>query len=93
MKNIILITIILCIATLSSGQVKFTIAGYEIGVLDNKSFQLKSPGQCVFIGESAGANDDGSTNSNTYVGYQSGMNSTSGGGNTFLGHMTGLENF
>jgi hypothetical protein len=53
-------------------KIRFTIAGNEIGILDAKCFQLKSPGHSVFIGESSGANDDGTNNDNVFVGYHSG---------------------
>lgn len=42
-------------------------------------------GKSVLIGENAGANDDLTDNSNTYVGFESGMTSTTGYNNTAVG--------
>src|SRR5687767_3912708 len=66
-------------------KIRFTTAGYEIAVMDGKTFRLASPGQSVFIGENAGSSDDGTTNQNVFVGYDSGKNNTTGTGNAFIG--------
>lgn len=73
-------------------KIRLTTAGYEIGLLDGKTFHLKSPGQSVFIGENAGLNDDGTSNLNVFVGHQSGMSNTIGNNNTFIGKDAGAAN-
>lgn len=70
-------------------KVRITIAGNEIALIDNKSFQLKSPGQSVMIGENAGMSDDGSNNFNTFIGYEAGKANITGSSNTFVGHAAG----
>ena len=43
-------------------------------------------GNSVFIGENAGANDDLTTNQNTFIGYNSGNGNTAGTNNTAIGY-------
>ena len=72
--------------------IRFDVAGTQVATMDGKTFALSAPGESVFIGSSAGSNDDGSTNQNTFVGYQSGQQNTTGEFNTFNGYLTGNLN-
>jgi hypothetical protein len=49
-------------------------------------------GHSVFIGENAGANDDLDYNENTFVGYDAGFFTTSGGSNAAFGHSSLRQN-
>ncbi len=91
--------------TPNDNQIRFNVSGTEVARMDGKTFHFASPGYSLFIGQDAGANDDGTNNlntmigyeagqstngfRNTYVGYQSGKNSTTTGNNTFVGVETG----
>ncbi len=48
--------------------------------------EILNTGNSVFIGEGAGANDDLVDNRNVFIGYQAGLNNTSGRGNTISGY-------
>jgi len=58
----------------------FTMIGPRLEVINS--------GNSVFIGAGAGANDDLSANQNTYIGYTSGLNSTTGNSNVGVGYQT-----
>jgi trimeric autotransporter adhesin len=49
-------------------------------------------GDCVFLGKSAGANDDGTSNRNSFVGHESAYSNTSGGNNTVYGYRANYNN-
>ena len=51
---------------------------------------LSPLGSSIFIGTNAGANDDFSTNQNTFVGHQSGKNNTTGSNNVYLAMTTAI---
>ncbi|MBE7442681.1 MAG: hypothetical protein HS119_09540 [Flavobacteriales bacterium] len=50
--------------------------------------EIFNTGLSVFIGEAAGANDDLTNNSNTFIGYYSGTSNTTGSGNNALGYQS-----
>ena len=54
--------------------------------------EFLNSGSSVFIGEGAGANDDLSTNNNTFVGTNSGAANTTGSSNNFFGATSGQSN-
>ena len=66
--------------------IRFDVAGAERMKLDNKTLHLSSPGASVFVGPDAGKNDDGTSNYNTYVGYNAGELNTTARWNTALGY-------
>jgi hypothetical protein len=49
-------------------------------------------GKSVFIGQSAGLNDDLTDNENVYVGYEAGTTNTTGNSNQFLGKFSARNN-
>ena len=59
------------------GAEYFTMIGPRLEVINS--------GQSTFIGQGAGANDDLTTNLNTFVGYNSGNSNTTGNNNTAFG--------
>ncbi len=67
-------------------RIRFDIGGTEHFRMDNGRLEVLNTGRSVFIGESAGANDDGSFNRNVYVGHQAGENGFSAQYNTAVGH-------
>ncbi|HLF64605.1 MAG TPA: tail fiber domain-containing protein [Saprospiraceae bacterium] len=66
--------------------IRFTVAGFEIGKMDNERFYVQSPGRSLFIGKNAGLNDDGTNNENIFVGYDAGRQNTAGISNTVFGY-------
>ncbi|MEQ8358407.1 MAG: tail fiber domain-containing protein [Cytophagales bacterium] len=72
--------------------IRFDIAGTERWTMSESRLEAYNTGRSVFIGESAGSNDDLSSNQNVFVGYQSGLSNISGQQNTFLGHQSGNFN-
>lgn len=62
----------------------FTMVGPRLNTVN--------PGQSVFIGENAGANDDLSANQNTFVGFLSGNQTTTGFSNAAFGYNSLLSN-
>ena len=58
--------------------------------VDGGKLPFVNTGNSVFIGENAGAVDDLTNNQNTFIGYNSGTNVTTGSNNTFLGGNSGL---
>ncbi len=67
-----------------SGIKRLHIRGHRIEPLNN--------GNSVFIGFGAGQNDDLSNNGNTFLGYQSGFQNTTGHTNAFVGRSSGFSN-
>ena len=57
--------------------------------LNTKRLLQSNNGKSIFIGESAGLNDDLTDNYNTFIGYETGKANVSGIGNVFLGAGTG----
>ncbi len=77
--------------------IRFSLAGTEKMVLIQNDFavaRLEMPGNggSVFIGDGAGDKDDGTNNGNVAIGYQAGLNNSSGNENTFTGYRAGREN-
>jgi hypothetical protein len=77
------------IRTNSLLKARFTLKG---------QIETYNTGQSVFVGESAGANDDLTNNKNVFIGYQTGELNTTGDRNSVLGfrglstNSTGSEN-
>ncbi len=57
----------------------------------NGAIETKNTGESVFVGESAGINDDLSNNKNVFIGYQSGTSNSTGSSNVFVGYQSGLN--
>jgi hypothetical protein len=55
------------------------------GIVINGKIGILNTGGSVFVGEGAGADDDGTNNYNTFLGYNAGSNNTSGYNNIALG--------
>ena len=72
--------------------IRFDLGGTEFMRLDNGRIEVLNTGSSVFIGEGAGANDDFSDNENTFIGYESGYDNTTGEYNTFIGRRAGYNN-
>jgi Head domain of trimeric autotransporter adhesin len=60
--------------------------------IDAGRLDFRNIGQSVFIGESAGLNDDLTNNQNVFLGYEAGKGNTSGNLNAFIGHAAGNDN-
>ncbi len=73
--------------TVDDDIIRFYSNNVEVMRHDGKTLEQLNNGESVFIGELAGANDDLSTNSNTFVGYKAGTNNESGDGNTAVGKL------
>lgn len=58
----------------------------RLRVSTKSQLEFLNTGNSVFLGESAGANDDLSNGNNTFVGHQSGEANTNGSNNTTLGY-------
>ncbi len=54
--------------------------------------EFLNTGESVFVGENAGANDNLSNNSNTFVGHSAGNSNTTGKQNSFYGRNSGYMN-
>lgn len=59
--------------------------------VDSGRIEFRNTGNSVFIGESAGINEDLNNRGNVFVGYRSGQANTTGNGNTFLGNNAGFN--
>ncbi|MCP4551839.1 MAG: hypothetical protein GY834_07320, partial [Bacteroidetes bacterium] len=66
-------------------EIRFDINGTERWVMDRARLEPKNTGMSVFIGQSAGLNDDLSSNENIFIGYEAGKSNTSGNRNTAHG--------
>ncbi|MCB9205545.1 MAG: tail fiber domain-containing protein [Flavobacteriales bacterium] len=65
--------------------IRFDMAGTEFFRMDSGRLEVLNTGRSVFLGNSAGENDDLTTNFNVYVGYQAGQNGTTAERNTAIG--------
>lgn len=54
--------------------------------------EVLNTGLSVFLGQGAGANDDLTSNTNVFIGYNSGVFNTSGFSNNFIGYFSGRGN-
>jgi hypothetical protein len=61
-------------------------------ILDSARLEFRNTGRTVFIGESAGLNDNRSNNRSVYIGNESGKLNTTGSFNVYLGNQTGTNN-
>ena len=68
--------------------IRFDMAGTEFFRMDHGKLEVLNTGESVFIGEGAGTNDDLSNNRNTFVGYSTGLSTTTGNKNTANGYGT-----
>ena len=66
--------------------IRFYTNGNEVMKLDMNRLEFLNGGESVFIGESAGENDDLSLNRNTYVGHRAGQLNVTGTQNVALGN-------
>src|SRR5688572_14648067 len=73
-------------------KIRFKTANFEQLILDGKSARLQSPGNSLFIGIDAGLIDDGTNNSNLFIGVNAGKDNVTGSGNTFIGQSAGRKN-
>lgn len=71
--------------------IRFDIAGTEYFQMDSGHFKVLNTGNSVFIGDSAGFNDDLTNNNNTILGFAAGKNLTTGNSNVFVGYRSGLN--
>jgi len=71
--------------SLDDDIIRFDMAGTEFFRMDSARFEVLNSGNSVFIGDSAGANDNLSNNRNVFVGYQSGSANTTGAFNSANG--------
>jgi hypothetical protein len=73
-------------------NIRFQIENQEILTLNSKALELNSPGFSSFIGVDAGSDDDGSNNSNVFVGHSSGSANSDGERNSYIGRKSGRSN-
>ncbi len=66
--------------------IRFDMSGTEYFTMSNGRMATLNTGKSVFIGESAGVNDDLTNNYNVFVGYNSGYSNTTGFRNTAVGY-------
>jgi len=66
--------------------IRFYTSGNEVMNLNMNRLEFLNNGESVFIGESAGENDDLSLNRNTYVGYRAGQLNQAGTQNVAVGN-------
>ena len=72
--------------------IRFDLAGTEYMRLDSGRVEILNTGGSVFIGESAGDNDDFSDNKNIFIGYTAGNQNTTGENNVMIGNIAGTLN-
>ena len=65
--------------------IRFDIAGTENFRFSRGRIRFANSGASVIIGQEAGANDDFSSNENTYIGYYTGNDNVSSAGNVAIG--------
>ena len=73
-------------------SIRIQVGGIDMGSINNKAFNFKSPGNSLFIGENSGMTDDGSENRNLFIGKNAGTNTISGWQNILIGSEAGKEN-
>ena len=72
--------------TADEDVIRFDVAGQEHVVLKpGGKIHVLNTGYSVFLGDEAGASDDGTNNKNTFIGDEAGFRNTSGGDNTAVG--------
>ena len=65
--------------------IRFSTDGTEYFIMENGRLNVVNTGSSVFLGDRAGANDDLSSNSSTFIGSFAGNQLTTGFGNTAIG--------
>ncbi|MEM6316307.1 MAG: tail fiber protein [Bacteroidota bacterium] len=73
-------------------MIRFDLDGTEYLRLDSGRMEILNTGGSVFIGESAGDNDDFSDNKNVFIGYTAGNKNTTGENNVMIGNIAGALN-
>ena len=73
-------------------KIHFTTGGTDYFTMQNGRLNIDNTGSSVFIGYEAGANDDLTDNYNTFVGFRSGENNTSGESNIAVGYRSLRDN-
>ena len=66
-------------------KIRFDLGGTEQWVMTNARLEPKNSGYSVFIGDSAGYNDDAISNYNVFIGTRAGRKNTTGSFNTASG--------
>jgi hypothetical protein len=61
-------------------------------ILDSSRLEFRNTGRSVFIGESAGLNDNLNINRNTFIGHEAGKFNTNGIFNVYIGNQAGTNN-
>ncbi|MEL6391210.1 MAG: tail fiber domain-containing protein [Bacteroidota bacterium] len=77
--------------TADEDRIRFQTAGTEYWFMDGPALQNLNSGNSVFIGNGAGASEDLSLRSNTFIGQSAGQSTSSGSFNVFLGHEAGRD--
>ncbi len=72
--------------------VRFQMGGQERMRMRGYALEFVNSGSSVFVGDSAGANANGSNRMNVFLGDKSGKNNTVGTSNVFTGFSTGANN-
>ena len=57
----------------------------EYFVMERGRIHVKNTGRSIFLGDSAGVNDNLSNNNSIFIGHKAGKSNFNGGGNTALG--------
>ena len=73
-------------------SIRIRVGGIDMGWINNKAYNFKSPGNSLFIGESSGASDNGTDNENLFIGKNSGTNTENGFQNLLIGNDAGRDN-
>jgi trimeric autotransporter adhesin len=68
--------------------IRFDMAGTEFFRMHSGRLEVLNTGNSVFIGEGAGAVDDGTNNLGVFVGFEAGNSNTTGLGNVAVGYRT-----
>lgn len=91
MKTLIFASCFLILTTFSFAQVKLDVSG---DALIEGTIRTAPNGDItsVFLGTLAGVADDGTGNSNVFIGFGAGNDNTTGFGNTFVGRESGAFN-
>jgi len=67
-------------------KIRFKTGGTEHFVFDNGRINVKNTGSSVFLGDSAGLNDDLTSNKNVFIGDNAGRVNSTGHNNTAVGY-------
>ncbi len=78
--------------TTDEDTIRFNVKGTEVMKHDGKTLHIVNSGESVFIGEDAGMSDDLSNNQNTFIGYRSGEDITTGTQNVAVGNQALRDN-